>query len=79
MRSNRIPNTLLRALERHANHIEEFWMEEDGFQPELGDWSIWIYLRPEYESDPGLGLVHESTARDAIEALRRVQPTTAPR
>ena len=81
MHSNRMPKTLVRELERHAHQVEEYWMEDDGFEPEKGDWSIWIYLRPEFENgyDPGLGLIHEATAKDAIDALRRVQPTTVPR
>jgi len=79
MHTSQIPKTLAQAIKRHESRIEEFWMEEDDFEPSLGSWSIWIYLRPEYESEPGLGLIHEATARDAIEALRRVQPTTAPR
>jgi len=81
MKSNRIPKTLARELERHAHEIEEYWMEEDCFEPEAGDWSIWIYLTPEFENgyDPGLGIIHEATARDSIDALRHVQPTTRPR
>lgn len=78
MKSNRIPKTLQAELEKRRHQIEEYWMEEDGFQPEYGDWSIWIFLTPDFEDggDPGLGTLHESTARDAINALHRVQPTT---
>ena len=81
MRSNKIPKTLRAELQRHADKIDEYWMEEDEFEPELGDWSIWVYLKPEFENgyDPGLGCIHEATAKDAIAALRMIQPTTVPR
>jgi hypothetical protein len=81
MHSSRIPKTLQAELVRHAHKIAEYWMEEDEFEPELGSWSIWIYLTPDYENgyDPGLGCIHEATAKDAIAALRMTQPTTVPR
>jgi hypothetical protein len=80
MHSSKISKTLAQALARHADKIDDYWMEEDQCF-ESGDWSIWIYLKPEWENghDPGCGTIHEGTVKDAIAVLRAIQPTTLPR
>ncbi|WP_019584492.1 hypothetical protein [Thioalkalivibrio sp. ALE16] len=72
MHSNRIPVTLQRLLDRHADKIESYWMECDDFgERHQGPWSIWIHLKHGWINTPAeSGTVHEATARDVVEAFR---------
>ena len=74
MHSNKIPKGLQKALERNADKIENYHMEQDGFgDVHEGPWSIWIYLRPGYRSTlMDCGTIHEPTAKKAIEGFKYV-------
>ena len=72
MRNSTIPKTLQAALDKHKDVITAYDMEED-FYDDASPWSIWIYLKEGYWCPVmECGIIHESTARQAIDRLSSV-------
>ena len=74
MHSNNIPKGLKKALERHAEVVDSYHMEQDGFgEGNEGPWSIWIYLKNGYIiPHKECGTSHAATAKKAIESFKYV-------
>ena len=79
MISERIPKKLQQALSRHADVIQNYYMEDDGFGDKEGSWSIWIHLKPGLICpEMECGTIHEADAMKAVEKLAGVERAPAP-
>ena len=56
--------------------VIDFFMEEEGYEPEKGEWSYWIYFKNWIDRDNGIHAIHEPTAKDVLERLKWFEPCT---
>jgi hypothetical protein len=76
MKSSRPLKTVQRLIEKHADKIDEYWIEEDGFgdADELGGFSYWIYFKKgwiNYMTETHC--IHECTAKDVKEHFKYIE------
>ena len=70
MAFSNIPAKSVRFL-KDDPRVVDFFMEDDGYEPEKGDWSYWIYFRGlNYDTCHG---IHEPTAKDVLEQLSMME------
>ena len=71
--SNKIAKSLLFL--KDDPRVRDFFMEDDGYEPEKGDWSYWIYFRGlNYDT---VHAIHEPTAKDVLERLSMMDECSA--
>ena len=62
MKSREIPRIIKKWIEINESVIDEYWMERDEFLGE-SPYSIWVYFKIGWCSEPGLHVIHEGTVK----------------
>jgi len=69
MRTNKMPKTVQRWIDKHQNIIEEVEVDDENFEPETGIYSIWVHLNKGWiNSLTDCHSIHEPTAKSFLES-----------
>jgi len=75
MINNTIGKTIQAWLDKHADIIDSYHMEEDEFGGYRSPWSIWVYFKPGHiGSSTETHMIHETNVRDFLYAAAMVIP-----
>jgi len=80
MHNDQMPKTVKRWMDKNKDAIEESYIEADGWglSDGLGDYSIWCHFKVgTFHRADGAHLIHESTAKDFLQATRQLYPCGA--
>jgi hypothetical protein len=76
MKTNAIPKTIKKWLDKNAHIVHEFHMEEDEWGEEHeGPWSIWVYFKLGWRNELHYEhQIHEPTVKDFMDATLFIKP-----